>query len=175
MLMAQTAMLTLSKSGERNMERMLSILNRVLYNNIQRIREDKNMTMAILQYKHREVSVVGQHEALLICRKDGSIQSVDTIDLGLPIGLQEDIEGFIMTSQLKLETGDVILLYTDGVTEAINLENQFYGLDGLTTSLKRSHKLSAEKIKDHILADMFSHIGEANIYDDIALLVLKQK
>jgi sigma-B regulation protein RsbU (phosphoserine phosphatase) len=175
MLMAQTAMLTLSKSGERNMERMLSILNRVLYNNIQRIREDKNMTMAILQYKNREVSMVGQHESVLICRKDGSVQSVDTMDLGIPIGLQEDIDGFIMTSQLKLDPGDVMLLYTDGITESVNMQNELFGLEGLIASLKRCYKLTAEEIKEHILTDMFAHIGEAHIYDDIAMLVLKQK
>jgi sigma-B regulation protein RsbU (phosphoserine phosphatase) len=175
MLMAQTAMLTLSKSGERNMERMLSILNRVLYNNIKRIREDKNMTMAILQYKNREVSMVGQHESVLICRNDGSIQSVDTMDLGIPIGLQEDIDSFIMTSQLKLDPGDIMILYTDGITESVNTQDELFGFEGLVASLKRCYKLSAEEIKEHILTDMFAHIGEAHIYDDIAMLVLKQK
>jgi len=175
MLMAQTAMLTLSKSSDGNMERMLSILNRVLYNNIQRIREDKNMTMAILQYKNRQVSVVGQHESVLICRKDGSIQTVDTTDLGLPIGLLEDIDGFIMTSQLKLETDDIMILYTDGITESVNVKNELFGYEGLVASLKRSYKMTAEEIKDYILRDVFAHIGEAHIYDDIALLVLKQK
>ncbi len=175
MLMAQTAMLTLSKTGERNMENMLSILNKVMYNNIQRIREDKNMTMAILQYKNREVSMVGQHESVLLCRKDGIVQSVDTMDLGLPIGLQEDIDGFIMTSHLRLEPGDVMILYTDGITESVNLQNELFGLDGLVASLKRCYQLTAEEIKEHILAEMFAHIGEAHIYDDIAMLVLKQK
>jgi sigma-B regulation protein RsbU (phosphoserine phosphatase) len=175
MLMAQTALLTLSKSGENNMEHMLSVLNQVLYKNILRIQEDKNMTLAILQYTDHEFSMVGQHEAALICRTNGEVEVVDTMDLGLPVGLEEDIEGFIMTSRFHLDRGDVLLLYTDGATEAVNAKNKQLGLSGLSASLARHHKLHAKDIVKHMLADVFAHIGEAHIYDDIALLVIKQK
>jgi len=175
MLMAQTALLGLSKSGEKDMERMLSILNQVLYNNILRIHEDKNMTMAILKYRNREFSIVGQHESVLVCRQDGSLEVVDTMDLGMPIGLEEDIEKYIMTSQIKLQTGDTLLLYTDGVTEAFGRKKKQFGIDGLKNSLVRHHKMDARGVMEHILADLYVHIGEATIFDDIAILVIKQK
>ncbi|KAF0106722.1 MAG: sigma-B regulation protein RsbU (phosphoserine phosphatase) [Anaerolineaceae bacterium] len=175
MLMAQTALLTLSKSGEQNMERMLSVLNQVLYKNILRIQEDKNMTLAILQYNDHEFSMVGQHEAALICRTSGEVEVADTMDLGMPVGLEENIDRFIMTSRFHLDRGDVLLLYTDGATEAVNAKKKQFSLSGLSASLARHHKLHAKDIVKHMLADVFAHIGEAHIYDDIALLVIKQK
>jgi sigma-B regulation protein RsbU (phosphoserine phosphatase) len=175
MLMAQTALLTLSKTGEQDMERMLGVLNQVLYKNILRIKENKNMTLAILQYANREFSMVGQHESVLICRVNGEVEVVDTINLGLPVGLEEHIEGFIMTSHMRMNPGDVMLLYTDGATEAMNDQKQQYGIPGLKASLSRHHKLPAQKIVDHLLTDIFAHLGDARIYDDIALVVIRQK
>ena len=175
MLMAQTALLTLSKTGEQDMERMLGVLNQVLYKNILRIKENKNMTLAILQYANREFSMVGQHESVLICRVNGEVEVVDTINLGLPVGLEEHIEGFIMTSHMRMNPGDVMLLYTDGATEAMNDQKQQYGIPGLKASLSRHHKLPSQKIVDHLLTDIFAHLGDARIYDDIALVVIRQK
>jgi phosphoserine phosphatase RsbU/P len=175
MLMAQTALLTLSRTGEQDMERILGVLNQVLYKNILRIEANKNMTLAILQYQNREFTMVGQHESVLICRTNGEVEVVDTLNLGLPVGLEEHIEGFIMTSHIRLNRGDLMLLYTDGATEAMNMQKQQFGIPGLKASLARHHKLPVHEIVDHILTDVFAHIGDARIYDDIALMVIRQK
>ncbi len=175
MLMAQTAMLTLSRSGEQDMGRVLTILNRVLYQNILRIRENKSMTLAVLQYCNREVNIVGQHETVIICRHTGQMEVIDTLDLGFPVGLEDDISDFISSKKVQLTSGDVMLLYTDGVTEAENSQNEMFGLTNLTTSLANYHRLDAKKIRDHIIEDVYSFIGSARVYDDISMLVVKQK
>lgn len=175
MLMAQTAFLTLSQSGEHDTERMVSVLNSVLYRNIERIREDKNMTLALIQYRQREVSIVGQHETVLVCRAGGEVEVIDTMDLGLPMGLEADISEFVGMRKLQLSSGDVMLLYTDGVTEAENSTRQQFGLPSLMQSLKSSSHLPAEEIKGRILDDVYAFIGETRIYDDISLLVVKQR
>ncbi len=175
MLMAQTALLTLSKTGESDTERILGVLNQVLYKNILRIQENKNMTIAILQYANREFSMVGQHESVLICRTNGEVEVVDTMNLGMPIGLEEHIEGFIMTSRMRLNPGDLMLLYTDGATEAMNMQKEQFGMAGLKTSLSRHRKFPVQEILSHIMTDIFAHFGDARVYDDIALMVIRQK
>ena len=80
-----------------------------------------------------------------------------------------------MTSNIHLNKGDVMLLYTDGATEAINPKKQQYGIAGLKNSIAHHHKLSAQEILEHMLTDVFAHISDAHIYDDIALLVIKKK
>ncbi|NJN15728.1 MAG: SpoIIE family protein phosphatase [Oscillochloris sp.] len=175
MLMAQTAFLTLSQSGEDDMERIVSLLNSVLYRNIVRIQEDKNMTLAVLQYRNRAVRIVGQHESVLVCRVDGAVEVIDTMDLGLPMGLEENISEFVAMKQLELASGDVMLLYTDGVTEAENGEHKQFGIGNLILSLANARDGCAEQIKQHIMDDLYAFIGDTRIYDDISLLVVKQR
>ena len=175
MLMAQTAFLTLSQSGEQDMRRIMLVLNSVLYRNIVRIQEDKNMTLAVLQYRAREFTIVGQHESVLICRTDGAVEVIDTMDLGLPLGLEEDITSFVAGKQFQLAPDDVMVLYTDGVTEAENSAQQQFGIHRLAASLSSHRELYAQEILNRIMADLYAFIGETRIYDDISLLVIKQK
>ncbi|RRR65964.1 MAG: HAMP domain-containing protein [Candidatus Viridilinea halotolerans] len=175
MLMAQTAYLTLSQSGERDMERIAQVLNRVLYHNIVRIQEDKNMTLAVLHYRERELTLVGQHESVIVCRADGAIEIIDTLDLGLPMGLEEDITEFVTTKRLQLATGDVMLLYTDGITEAENVGRKQFGVEGITNGLSNYYRLDAAEIVSRLTADVYAFIGDGAIYDDLSLLVVKQK
>lgn len=175
MLMAQTAFLTLSQSGERDIDRILSVLNQVLYRNILRIRENKNMTLAVIQYKNKKYNLVGQHESVIICRTDGRIEEIDTIDLGFPIGLEDDIDDFIFSKQFELAPDDVILLYTDGVTEAENQTQEQFGIEKLTDSLVKHHQLDAKTIMENIMDEVYTFIDGATIHDDISLMVIKQQ
>jgi serine phosphatase RsbU (regulator of sigma subunit) len=175
MLMAQTSFLTLSQSGEQDMTRILTLLNQVIYRNIARIRDDKNMTMAIIRYHDQEFDLVGQHESVLICRNDGTLQDIDTLDLGLPLGLVDDIEDFVSIRHFKLQSGDVMILYSDGITEAANERDEQYEFPRLSAALVKSHKMSAKEIRDYIIDDVYDFIGETKIYDDISLMVVKQK
>jgi sigma-B regulation protein RsbU (phosphoserine phosphatase) len=175
MLMAQTALLTLSQSGEQDMGQILSILNRVLYQNIVRIRENKNMTLSVLRYHNQAFDIVGQHESVLICRKSGQVEVIDTMDLGFPIGLEDNIDDFIFTERFCLEPDDVMLLYTDGVTEAENSQREMFGMTNLTEALTKYHKLEAKDILSRIVDDVYTFIDTAQVYDDISMLVVKQK
>lgn len=175
MLMAQTAMLTLSQNGEQDMEHLLSVMNQVLYRNIGRIRENKTMTLAVLHYQNQHYSLVGQHESVLICRSDGQIEEIDTLDLGFPVGLEYDIEDFLATTRFELASDDVMLLYTDGVTEAERSDGQQFGVERLKDALSRHHQLPAKAIVEQMMNDVHAFIDGQTIYDDISALVIKQR
>ncbi len=175
MLMAQTSLLTLSHSGEQDMEKMMAILNRVIYQNIVRIDENKSMTLAAIRYQDRKFNLVGQHESVLICRKNGQVEEIDTIDLGFPIGLESDIADFIASTQFELEPEDTLLLYTDGITEAENEAGEMYMLERLIDGLAAYHTMDAKPMMEQILADLYAYIGETRVYDDISIVVIKQE
>ena len=82
------------------------------------MQSDKNLTLILLDYEEGRLRLSGQHEELVVVRADGRVERIDTIDLGFPIGLEQDITPFIAQAELHLESGDVVALYTDGVTEA---------------------------------------------------------
>lgn len=175
MLMTQTAVRTLQEVREQDPVKFLDTLNRTIYRNVQRMDSDRNLTLAILNYVPGQVSISGQHEETLIVRADGSIERIDTMDLGLPIGLDDDIADFIDNTTVQLEPGDGVILYTDGIPEAYNLAKQQYGLERLCEVISQNWQGTAADVKQAIIDDVRCFIGEQKVFDDITLLVLKQQ
>jgi serine phosphatase RsbU (regulator of sigma subunit) len=175
MLMTQTAVRTLQEIKETDPVRFLDTLNRTIYRNVQRMNSDKNLTLAILNYSEGRVSISGQHEETLIVRADGQVERVDTTDLGFPIGLDDDIADFIEHQIIELQAGDGVVLYTDGITEAENIEGEQYELDRLCKVISHNWSSSAEEIKNSVIEDVNKFIGKQKVFDDITLLVCKRK
>lgn len=180
MLMTQMGVRTLLTQDESNPVQFLDVLNRTLYNNVQRMGIDKSLTLALLDYHplpegggHLWAS--GQHEELIVVRRGGEIERVDTLDLGFPVALDDDIADFIGRHQVELEPGDGVVLYTDGITEAENAANEQYGLERLCETIHRHWAEPADAIKTAVIDDVRRFIGEQTVFDDITLLVLKQQ
>ncbi|MEA5496435.1 SpoIIE family protein phosphatase [Limnoraphis robusta] len=175
MIMAQTAVRTLQESSETDPVKFLDILNRTLYGNIQRMSSSKNMTLALLDYTNRSIQLSGQHEEVIVVRVNGEVERIDTVDLGFPIGLDADVSEFIAQQTISLNPGDVIVLYTDGITEAENIESDQYGLERLCEVIFKNHQNSAEHIRQAIVTDVQQYIGQQQVFDDMTVVVIKQK
>jgi len=175
MIMVQTAVRTLLVNNETDPVRFLNTLNRTIYDNAQRMESSKNLTLALIDYEAGRLTISGQHEEMIIIRSTGEVERIDTIDLGFPIGLEPQISEFINKTELELYLNDVAVLYTDGVTEAENMDRDQYGLERLCTVIKENSDLSAEGIRQAVISNLRSHIGEQQVFDDITLLVIKQK
>ncbi|WP_346341713.1 SpoIIE family protein phosphatase [[Phormidium] sp. ETS-05] len=175
MIMVQTAVRTLLAHNETDYVKFLSTINRTIYDNVARMKTDKNLTLALLDYADGVLSVSGQHEEIIVVRDGGIVELIDTIDLGFPIGLDSDIADFISQAEVRLHPGDVAILYTDGITEAENMEGVQYGLERLCEVVSRYWQQSAEEIRAATIADVRDHIGEQKVFDDITLVVIKQR
>lgn len=179
MLMTQTAVRTLMSSNQHDPTQFLSILNHTVYHNLKRMSIDKSLTLSLLDYQqhetHGEVRFSGQHEHVLVLRAGGEVELHDTMDLGFPLGLEEDISGFIDELHIALQAGDGVVLYTDGITEAEDEQGEQYGLMRLSALLSRSWHQPADAICQQVVDDVYAYIGNAHIYDDITLLVIKQR
>jgi len=179
MLMTQMGVRTLLEHREHDNRAFLTTLNRALYKNINRMRSNKDLTLLLLDYKtaaaggHLQVS--GQHETLLVFRADGHIDTVDTLDLGFPLGLTPDIGEFVNSVDVQLAPGDGVVLYSDGVTEAANIHGHMYGLERLRTMVQKHAHTPAEYMSQHISDDLYRHVDGSGIDDDITLVVLKQR
>jgi sigma-B regulation protein RsbU (phosphoserine phosphatase) len=175
MVMTQAVVRALLASGETDPARFLDTINRTLYGNVQRMGSDKNLTLLLLDYIAGEIKLSGQHEELIVVRKDGRVERIDTIDLGFPIGLHDEIIDFIDQTTVAIQPGDGVVLYTDGVTEAENVEGAHYGLERLCEVLSQHWPQPAETIKDAVVTDVQQYIGAQEVYDDITLVVVKRK
>ncbi|WRH66619.1 MAG: SpoIIE family protein phosphatase [Planktothrix sp. GU0601_MAG3] len=187
MLMVQTAVRTLITCNETDPMIFLTTLNRVIYDNVKRMKSDKNLTFSLIDYYNGFLSICGQHEEMIVVRPQLDcdpksdpncyplVETIDTIDLGFPIGLEEDIADFIGSINIKLNSGDGAVLYTDGITEAENDQGKFYSLERLCDMVKKHWHLTALEIRKAVIDDLRSHIGKHKVYDDITLIILKQR
>jgi serine phosphatase RsbU (regulator of sigma subunit) len=176
MLMAQTAVRTLLNSGERDPKRFLKHLNQTLYDNVQRMGSDKNLTLALLDYQSDgHFRICGQHEEILVVRASGVIERVDTLNLGFMVGLLEDIDEFVNHQEMQLAPGDGIVLYTDGIHEAQNENGKMYGLSRFSAVISANWHRPTQEIQEAILDDLRQYIGKRPLLDDITLLILKRR
>lgn len=175
MIMVQTAVRTLMLQGETDRVKFLTKINQIIYENLQRMRSERNLSLLLLDYVDNSLYVSGQHESIIIVRKDGTIEDIDTDTYGFPIGLTEDVENFIAETKIDLGIDDVVVLYTDGITEASDQQKQHYGIDRLKQVLKQNYHQSAQEIRDSIIADLQTFINGYKIFDDITLVVIKRK
>ncbi|MBB3457490.1 sigma-B regulation protein RsbU (phosphoserine phosphatase) [Rhizobium sp. BK313] len=175
MLMVQSVARALQEKGSDDPKMFLEVLNRAIYKNIERTNSDKHLTLAFLDYHDRNVTLSGQHEDVLVIRRDGAMERIDTGDLGFPVGLESDISAFVATRNLPFESGDIIILHTDGVTEAESPSGELFGFDRLCASAHDYRSGGADEIVRGIIADLMAHIGTQKIHDDITLVVMRHR
>ncbi|MGB0564745.1 MAG: PP2C family protein-serine/threonine phosphatase, partial [Spirulinaceae cyanobacterium] len=175
MMMAQTTIRTLKELRERDPVRFLNTVNATLYKNALRMGIERNMTLAILNYTQGHLSIAGQHEELLLIRANGQLEKINTLDLGMTIGLIDDIAEFIAQTTVELQPGDGVVLYTDGIPEAKNKSGEYYGLARLCTVVQQNWFRAAQGIQAQVIADLKRFIGDRPVADDITLVVVKQR
>jgi len=114
----------------------------------------------------------GHNPAFVIPRADPEDHR-SHIRTGAPLGIFGDLEWEQETA--RVAQGDILLLYTDGVTEAQNLAQEFYDYERLLAVSKTNRLQNAEELHAAILSDVGDFVGTAPQFDDITLIVLKRK
>lgn len=77
--------------------------------------------------------------------------------------------------KLTVEKGDIIILYTDGVIEALNKEGHQYSLDTLSQVISDNSTLSAKDLANEVKYNIQAFIGSASLHDDQTLIIMKIK
>ncbi|MEG3907099.1 AAA family ATPase [Microcoleus sp. w2-18bC1] len=176
MIMAQTAIRTLLVHNETDPVKLLQTVNQTLFDNVERINCGKSMSLSLLEYRGDNIlRLSGQHEEVIVVRSSGEVERIDTMELGFPIALEPDIADFIATTEIELNSGDVVVLYTDGITEAFDMNQKEYGIEPMIELVAINREKSAAEIKQAIIDDVRRYIGEQKVFDDITLVVIKQK
>ena len=110
------------------------------------------------------------HEEPVIISADGGVRFVKE-KRNLVIGAMSGMK--YRNNEIRLQPGDKLFIYTDGVPEANNSENQMFGLDGLEASIHSVKDRSPEEILKHIKADVDEFVGEAPQFDDQTMLCIE--
>lgn len=90
---------------------------------------------------------------------------------GIALGVVEDVE--MPDESLSVEPGDLIIMYTDGVTEAFNERDEYFGEERLVSSICRNRSRPVQEIMDLLLEEIQQFCGTAPQSDDITLVVIR--
>src|SRR6185503_12114165 len=151
MMMCQTAVRTaLAQNPELLPNQLLTIVNGVLTRNISALGEDKYMTISALRRDpDGTILFAGAHQDIHVYRADlDRVEALETS--GLWLGLRQDVEGVFRTHRLELAPGDVLVLHTDGVTEAAR-NGVLFDTGGLRAVVERARGKTARQILDELM------------------------
>jgi len=109
------------------------------------------------------------HNPPLLLDVDGSARFVE--QGGLPLGMFRDTRYY--EYYLTFKPGQVLVLYTDGVTEAFNPLEEEFGRDRLVESVRRASPLSAREMIDAVQRDIFQWTDGRGAHDDVTFFVIK--
>lgn len=107
------------------------------------------------------------HMAPLVRRACGEVEALAPDDSGLPLGV--DRGAAYRASSTTLEPGDVVVLFTDGVSEAMGRHDALFGIDALRRVIATAGRNPA-RVGDAVLRALRSHVGNRPQHDDIALV-----
>jgi len=159
---------------EQSPARMLSELNRVLSANLA---EDMFITMLymILNTRTRELTFArAGHERPLLKRvNESSSAAIDAA--GIAIGLADTaiFDSAIKDVSVQLAAGDVVVVYTDGITDALNDKNEDWGTTRLQQTIDTESTTDADVLAKTIRDRIARHVGAQQQYDDMTLIALK--
>ena len=93
--------------------------------------------------------------------------------LGLGLDPGERFERILEEAEVPLEPGDVFLFFTDGLSEAMNAGAELFGETRLRRILEQGEGLESEQMKERILAEVRSFVGDAAPQDDLTLVLVE--
>ncbi len=173
MLMLQSMVATLARNS-RTVEpsTIVSVVNEVLYENVRnRLLRDEHATLTVFRYERSgRIRFAGLHEPVIVYRKGlGRCETVTPP--GFWVGAIPDVRRFVQNSELQLGDGDLLVLYTDGVTEPRNVHLEQFGLERLVGVIEDCANLPVLTIRDRVLDAVRGWC--VCLDDDVALVVAR--
>ncbi|MCC6747805.1 MAG: SpoIIE family protein phosphatase [Deltaproteobacteria bacterium] len=173
MLMLQSSISALVRRQPTAMpDELLAVVNEVLYDNVrQRLKKDDHATLTLLRYtRDGTVCFAGAHEELIVCRREtGACEQLETP--GAWVGVRRDIRKVTTSQTLTLTPGDILLLHTDGISEARSAGGEELGVERLSREVSHVRHLPVTEILDHLfdVTDRFTKQHK----DDRSLMILR--
>ena len=172
MMMAQTSIMSIIReSAPTTPSTVIVSANGVIRENIARLGSSHYMTLMLLKLEDKAIRYAGMHQDLLVYRSGTETVEVAPTS-GTWLGIIDDPAPFLEEQQIAINENDVVLLYTDGVTELQDSASNLFGQERLADAFSRYASLPV----DDALAGLVDEIGRfpATQQDDITLLLLKR-
>lgn len=155
---------------------ILNDINNYLYSSYRDAITPRFMSMILIRWNlisdEVEVSGAGHGNFYHYQLHSNTVRSIETG--GVILGISPDISKFKNETKLYFKAGDTILLYTDGVTEALNAYEKQYGELSLEESFRNHILLEPKKILENIYLDLKEFVKEQEQHDDITMVAVRK-
>lgn len=154
--------------------KVLTKVNNLMYRTIERD-SFVSMIFAVLDLNEKKITYAraGHNPAIYYHHASNilTLMEPDGIALGLENG--EKFQKVIREKEVKLEINDLLVFYTDGITEAMNENHNEFGEERLLRVIQENQDKSAKNLINCIYSRVQNYIGESKRHDDMTMVVLK--
>ncbi len=149
-------------------------VNSLMYRSIER-NSFVSMFYAILDMKHATMRFAraGQCPMILMHRVGGESSMISPKGMALGLEMGKVFESVLEEDELPLESGQVMVFYTDGFTEAMNATNEEFGEERLLAAVTRHNGEPAHRIIEAVCAEVAAFTGDTPQHDDMTMVVVK--
>lgn len=162
--------------GELSPAAALSRVNRKLWGDV---REDMFISLAYLVLDRRSPDIVmaraGHDAPLLYSKRTGEVTALKPPGLALGVDSGKVFDRVTRDHTFAMESGDCLLLYTDGVNEAVNSEGDEFGMDLLTETFRKAAPGGAQAVLDAFNEAVKTFAGSQPQHDDITIIAVQKK
>jgi serine phosphatase RsbU (regulator of sigma subunit) len=179
--MAELKGLVLSLSRIHASPRDLLIMaNRIIAKHLD-ARSFITMTYAVLDLEARTMTYArAGHTPLIYVPSRGNgadpaaqILAPDGLVLGLKIDEGQTFERILREETIQLQSGDLYLFFTDGISEAMDAADDCFGETRLAALVQEHGHLPADQLRERVLREINSFVGDAPQHDDMTMILLK--
>ena len=162
-----------SVNNYKSISKAMEVVNNLLLVDMEK--NDQFMTLLImhLDIKKKEIAYTSAGHEIAIVYRPAENTFIELHSTGLPLGLIEDSS--FKEEKCKLKAGDVILLYTDGIKEAMNKKDELFGYEQIKDVLSKNSEYSADEIRERILNEVMAFSDGCEQQDDWTVVVIKVK
>ena len=173
MMMAQTCISsTVTSNRHCQPSELLNSVNHVIRENISRLGSDHYMTMMAMRFNESKMTIAGKHQDVIIYRS--ALNKTETVSVdGTWLGIADKIDNYLTDTSINIGDGDIVLLFSDGVTESTDKNGEMFGQIRLEQSLNQYADLPIKRILKKIIEDVSNFQEEQ--YDDMSLVVVKKR
>ncbi|MDX1777153.1 MAG: PP2C family protein-serine/threonine phosphatase, partial [Desulfobulbales bacterium] len=131
------------------------------------------LVYALLDPLEKSMTIVnaGQTQPIICSGRSAEPSYIDTDGDRFPLGIVDDCD--YRETVLTMNSGDTVVLYTDGIVEAMNEAGDMYGFDRFMEVINQNCQLDAHAFLRQLMADVTRFVGDAEQHDDLTIVVVK--
>ncbi|MDQ7818321.1 MAG: SpoIIE family protein phosphatase [Melioribacteraceae bacterium] len=165
-------MIRLYCTEERTPKEILVEINKMIYPDI-----EKNwfitISLALIDLDKKTIIISRAGHTPLLKINDDIFELYQPGGVGIGLNGGELFSSTLEEIKIEINPGDLLFLFSDGITELMNSENELYGIDNLKHFLTENKKLECTEIGKKLISNLESFRTKTHQYDDITFVILK--